>query len=120
MTVRQNPGTTAMFSYVLADSDTVVASQWLRNGNTLTNGPPYSDVDTPTLTISNIENDFEGDFSVQLGRTESVPIPCSVTIPDVPVALIVGKCLMLLFFAKHIAIRFEHPVYIHVYISLNT
>ena len=62
-TSQQNvvPGTTITFTIVANGSD--LTYQWQRNGETLTDGDKYSGTTTATLTVMNVMEEDEGNFT---------------------------------------------------------
>ncbi len=88
MSVGADPGGTAMFTVMLNSPDGVTF-QWLKDTAALTNTGQYSGVDTDTLTISNVDGSFDGEYSVELSR--STPESCTVESPTA--TLTVCECL---------------------------
>ena len=55
------PGTNVTFMVVATGSD--LTYQWQRNGGNLTDGVKFSGTTTPTLTVMNVMEEDEGDFT---------------------------------------------------------
>ena len=62
------PGTTITFTIVANGSD--LTYQWQRNGETLTDGDKYSGTTTATLTVMNVMEEDEGNFTCVVANVQ--------------------------------------------------